>query len=78
MAEGSHMYMGTCADFAQAAKSTISSTAALTVVSRPEIAVMANVPVLAKSTAAPRYRPRAPICVMMRAFMPAFLAVGVM
>ena len=72
------MYMGTCADLAQAAKSTMMRTMALTVGSSEAIAVMAKVPVLAKSTAPPRYRPSAPICVMMRAFMPAFLAVGVM
>ena len=78
MAEGSHMYMGTCADFAQAAKSTSKRTIALSLASRPAIAVMAKVPVWANTMAAPKYRPSAPMCVMMRAFMPAFLAVGVM
>ena len=76
MAVGSHMFMGTCADLAQAANSTSKRTIALSLASRPAIAVMAKVPVWANTMAAPRYRPSAPICVMIRAFMPAFLAVG--
>ena len=77
MAEGSHMYMGTCADLAQAANSTSKRTMALSLASRPAIAVMAKVPVWANTMAAPDTG-RARDMRDDQSFMPAFLAVGVM